>query len=391
MKKYDFDREIDRRNTNSLKWDVKESELPMWVADMDFEAAPPIKEAIKKIAEFGVFGYQILPDEWYFSIMNWWKRRHNFDIKKEWLIFSTGVIPAVTSIVKRITEVGDNIVIQTPVFDIFFHSIENTGRHTVENKLLFDGEKYSIDFDDLEKKLSNPICTLFILCNPHNPIGKIWSKEELEKIGSLCKKYSVTVLSDEIHCDICAPQFNYTPFASVNKECADNSITCVSASKAFNFAGLQTAAVIVPGESLRNRVERGLNSDEVAEPNAFAACATIAAFTKGEEWLDEFREYVEKNRRFAYSFIEKEIPCLNAISQNATYLMWIDCKNITGDTDELCEYIRRKTGLYITAGSQYRGDSKTFVRINIACPLSRVKDGLNRLKDGINSYLSAKK
>lgn len=381
--KYNFDELTDRRNTNSLKWDVGENELPMWVADMDFKTAPEVIDAVIARAKSGIYGYQIVPDEWYKAVAGWWTSRHNFEVEEEWLCFCTGVIPAVTSAVKRITNVGDNVVVQTPVYDIFFHSVENTGRHVLENKLSYDGEKYSIDFADLEAKLSDPLTTMLILCNPHNPAGKVWAREELVKIGALCKKYGVTVLSDEIHCDLTEPNVEYTPFASASEECKSISVTCVAASKAFNLAGLQSAAVIIPDEGLRNKIVRGLNSDEVAEPNAFAIAATIAAFTKGGEWLDELREYISENRRTAAKFIERELPELKVIGQDATYLMWIDCSAVTYDAEKLCDNIRKKTGLFITAGNQYRGNGHFFVRINVACPRVRLLDGLARFKEGV--------
>lgn len=388
--KYNFDELTDRRNTNSLKWDVGENELPMWVADMDFKTAPEVIDAVIARAKSGIYGYQIVPDEWYKAVAGWWTKRHNFEVEEEWLCFCTGVIPAVTSAVKRITNVGDNVVVQTPVYDIFFHSVENTGRHVLENKLSYDGEKYSIDFADLEAKLADPLTTMLILCNPHNPAGKVWAWEELVKIGALCKKYGVTVLSDEIHCDLTEPNVEYTPFASASEECKSISVTCVAASKAFNLAGLQSAAVIIPDEGLRNKIVRGLNSDEVAEPNAFAIAATIAAFTEGGEWLDELREYISENRKTAAKFIERDLPELKLVGQDATYLLWIDCSAVTYDAEKLCEYIRKKTGLFITAGNQYRGNGNLFVRINVACPRVRLLDGLARLKEGVNGFSGKK-
>ena len=388
--KYNFDELTDRRNTNSLKWDVGENELPMWVADMDFKTAPEIADSVIARAKSGIYGYQIVPDEWYKAVAGWWTRRHNFEVKEEWLCFCTGVIPAVTSAVKRITNVGDNVVVQTPVYDIFFHSVENTGRHVLENKLAYDGEKYSIDFADLERKLSDPLTTMLVLCNPHNPAGKVWARDELVKIGALCKRYGVTVLSDEIHCDLTEPNVEYTPFASASEECKSISVTCVAASKAFNLAGLQSAAVIIPDEGLRNKIVRGLNSDEVAEPNAFAVAATIAAFTEGGEWLDELREYISENRKTAAKFIERDLPELKLVGQDATYLLWIDCSAVTYDAEKLCEYIRKNTGLFITAGNQYRGNGNLFVRINVACPRVRLLDGLARLKEGVIGFSGKK-
>lgn len=389
--KYNFDEKTQRRGTNSLKWDVNEDELPMWVADMDFKAPPEVIKALQNKLNQGIFGYQIVPQEWYSAIINWWKTRHNTEIKAEWLSFCTGVIPAITSAIKRITNHGDNVLVQTPVYDIFFHSVENTGRHVLENKLLYKNGVYCFDFKDLEEKLANPNTTMMILCNPLNPAGKIPSAEELAKIGALCKKYGVTVLSDEIHCDITASGREYVPFMRVSEEYRDISVTCIAASKAFNLAGLQSAAVCVPNKVLRNKIFRGLNSDEVAEPNAFAVCATVAAFNECGEWLDELREYLFKNRAFAEEFLHKNLPEVLPVKAEATYLIWVDCAKVTGDAEELCAFIRKTTGLYITAGGQYRGNGKTFVRINAACCRETLKDGLNRFAAGVKAFLSREK
>lgn len=388
---YDFSVLTDRRNTNSLKWEVDENVLPMWVADMDFKTAPEIIEAIQKKVSKGILGYTIIPDDWYKAIINWWGRRHNFKIDKEWLIFCTGVVPAISSAVRKMTSVGENILVQTPVYNIFFNSIKNNGRNVVENKLLYDGKEYSIDFEDLENKLSDPQTTMMILCNPHNPIGKIWDKETLKRIGELCFKHHVLVLSDEIHCDLTDTQYEYTPFASVSEICANNSITCIAPTKAFNIAGVQTAAVVVPNEFFRHKINRALNTDEVAEPNAIAMEATIAAFTKGEKWLNELRYYIEENKKVAEKFIESELPELYIVPSHATYLLWIDCNKITQDTDYLCRFLYSEAGLYVSAGETYGENGKGFVRINIACPKERLENGLTRLKKGIQLFKKVNK
>lgn len=383
---FDFDKIVDRRNTYSLKWDIPENELPMWVADMDFQTAPEITKALTKRAEQGIYGYSIIPDEWYDAIKGWWSKRHNFNIEKGWLQFCCGTIAAVSCAVKRITNTGDNVVVQTPVYNIFFNSIENHGRHVLENKLKYEDYEYSIDFDDLEEKLKNPLTTMMILCNPHNPVGRIWSSEELEKIGELCNKYNVTVVSDEVHCDLTDPGCEYVPFASVSEICRKVSITCISPSKSFNVAGLHSAAVIIPNERLRNIMVRGLNSDEVAEPNIFAVDGTVAAYTKGEKWLDELRDYLYENKKTVKKFLEKELPEISLVKSKATYLLWLDCCKIGGNTSELCRFIRRETGLYLSDGGVYRGNGDKFMRMNIACQNEKVKDGLLRLKEGVIAY-----
>ncbi len=383
---YNFDKIVNRRNTNSMKWNVADNELPMWVADMDFETAPEIMEAIQKRAAHGCFGYTDVPDEWYDAYISWWRNRHDFTIKKDWLMFCTGVVPAISSIVRKLTTPAEKVLIQTPVYNIFFNSILNNGRKVLESPLVFDGESYHIDFDDLERKLSDPQTTLMILCNPHNPAGNIWSRKELERIGELCFKHHVVVVSDEIHCDITRPGTSYIPFASVSDKCKYNSVTCIAPTKTFNIAGLQTAAISVPDEVLRHKVWRGINTDEVAEPNVFAVEAAVAAFNNGAAWLDELRKYIFDNKDYALEYIAKEIPELKAVYSDATYLLWVYLKDMPGCAEQMAEYIRNETGLYISCGNQYGGDGSSFVRMNLACPREVLEDGLRRLKEGVWLY-----
>ena len=386
MARYNFDEMIDRRKTDSLKWDIPEGQLPMWVADMDFKTAPEIMDAIKEKADEGAFGYTIVPDRWYDAYKMWWKERHDFTIESEWLMFCTGVIPALSSIVRKMTTVGEKILVQTPVYNIFFNSIVNNGRYIVENPLINDENCYHINFEELEKKLSDTQTTMMILCNPHNPVGKIWSKEELERIGELCYKYGVIVVSDEIHCDITTPGKGYIPFASVSDKCRDISISCVAPTKAFNMAGLQTSAIIVPNERMRAKVNRGINTDEVAEPNYFAIQAAVAAFTKGGEWLDELRTYIYENKMTVKKYIDENLKDVKTEVTDATYLMWIDCRNITDDSKRLAAFIRKNTGLYVSAGEQYGKAGEGYIRMNVACCREALNDGLERFKNGINMY-----
>lgn len=383
---YDFDAVIDRRNTNSLKWNVAETELPMWVADMDFQTAPEIREALKRRLEHGIFGYSDIPEEWTEAYVDWWQSRHHFSMKKEWLMFVTGVVPAISSAVRKLTTPGENVVIQTPVYNIFFNSIVNNGRNVLENPLRYEQGQYRMDLEDLEKKLSNPQTTMMILCNPHNPVGKIWDRDTLEQVGELCKKHHVILLSDEIHCDLTIPGKEYVPFASVSEVCRENSITCIAPTKAFNLAGLQTAAIAVPNEALRNKMYRAINTDEVAEPNAFAVQAAVAAFREGGPWLEALREYLLENRTFAADYLAREIPNLKPVSSEATYLLWIDCGELLGDAGELARYLRSQTGLYVSEGRQYGRSGAHFLRMNLACPRSLLEDGLRRLKEGTLKY-----
>ena len=381
--KYNFDLPVNRRGTYSLKWDVPENELPMWVADMDFETAPEIREAIMRRASHGIFGYTAVPEEWYWAIGSWWQERYHFCMEKDWVIFCTGVVPAISSIVRKMTDVGEKIVLLTPVYNIFFNSIVNNGRYVIESALRYENGGYSIDLPDLEEKLAAPQATMMIFCNPHNPIGKIWDRDTLEKVGELCEKYHVLVVSDEIHCDLTDPGREYLPFASVSESCRNNSITCIAPTKTFNLAGLQTAAVVVPDGSLRHKVWRGLNTDEVAEPNVFAVTAAIAAWEKGAPWLEELRAYLFENKCAAAKFIQTQIPEVSLVRSEATYLLWLDCRKVTENDKKLAGFLRAETGLYLCAGSEYGKAGRGFLRMNIACTREVLEEGLTQLKRGI--------
>ena len=383
---FDFDRIIDRRNTHSYKWDVKADELPMWVADMDFGTEPAVVEAIEKRLRQGAFGYNTVPDSFRESIIRWWQRRHRFTMEKEWILYCTGVVPAISSIVRKMTEIGDDIVVLAPVYNIFYNSILNNGRKVLASELRYADGSYTIDYADLEEKLSRETTSLFIFCNPHNPIGKVWDRPTLERIAELCIKHDVLVVSDEIHCDLTHIGHAYIPFASLSKEIADRTISCIAPTKTFNIAGLQTAAIVIPNPEIRKQVDRGINTDEVAEPNTFAIQAAEAAFDEGEEWLEELREYLELNREFLIGSLKELVPEIQVIEAEATYLAWIDCAAITEDTKALCAFIREKTGLYLSAGDIFGGNGSRFVRWNYACPKSLLEDGIQRFVEGVALY-----
>ncbi len=388
--RYDFDRVIDRRGTDAVKWQTAENELPMWIADMDFDAAPEIKEALRTRVERGVFGYSDLTDEWYGAVTGWWRRRYGFAVDRSWLMFCTGVVPAISSIVRKLTTPAEKVVLTTPVYNIFYNSVLNNGRVVSESRLRYAGGRYTVDFDDLERRLADPQASLMILCNPHNPVGRLWTAEELGRIGELAARYGVTVVSDEIHCDITAPGTRYVPFASVSDVCRDNSVTCVAPTKSFNLAGLQTAAVFCADPRLRHKVWRGLNTDEVAEPNSFAAAAAVAAYTRGEAWLDEMRAYVFENERLIRERLARTAPELCAVPSEATYLMWIDCAGLAG-VDEPARFIRETSGLYLAEGSHYGAGGAGFVRLNAACPRRFCEDALDRLGESLRQYRAGRK
>ena len=383
---FNFDKEINRRNTKAEKWKVEENELPMWVADMDFEAAPVIRKALETRFKHGIFGYSGITDEWYEAYIGWWKHRHNFTLQKDWLIFTTGVVPAISSMVRKLTTPAEKVLIQTPVYNIFFNSILNNGRVALESPLVLKNNRYEMDFEQLEKDLSDTQTTLMILCNPQNPGGRIWTKEELIRVAKLCKKYGVTVISDEVHCDLTVKGKKYVPFASVSDTAREISITCMSPGKSFNIAGLHTAAVSVPNEILRNKVNRGLNTDEVAEPNAFAIEAAVAAYSGGAEWLDALNGYLDESRKIVLDFIAGEIPEIKVIEKEATYLFWIDVRGLKNAGKGFAKELRLTTGLYLIDGRAYGKAGEGFIRMNIACTKKNLKDGLERLKTGVRLW-----
>lgn len=389
---YDFTSMIPRRNTDSVKWDVKPNELPMWVADMDFKVAPEIRDAMRQKIDFGIFGYEEPHDDYFQAVIDWYTKEHHATPKKEWMFLSTGVVPTISSSVRRVSNVGDNVLVQAPVYNIFYNSIVNNGRHVLSSDLVDDpnNHQYHIDFADLERKLAEPLTTMMILCNPHNPIGKVWSRDELIKINQLCIKHSVTLLSDEIHGDLVFQGDDYTPMFSLPDDLIQNIIVCVSPSKTFNVAALHAATVIIPNQALRDKVNRGINTDELGEPNLLAIPGTIAAYTKAGQWVHELREHIKANYQTVVDFCQKNIPDVTVVPSTATYLVWIDVSQLTDDSAKLESFIRSQTGLYVSAGTVYGGDGNHFLRMNIASPASMIDDGLNRLKNGIEQFKQSK-
>lgn len=379
--KYNFDLTTDRKNTHSYKWDhsKKDNRLPMFVADMDFEVLPEIKDVLHRRVDIASYGYTMIMDEYFDAVINWWKMRHDVEYKKEWLIYSNGVIPAISSIVRRITKPGDNVLTLSPVYNTFYSSILNNGRKLVQSKLVENNGKFAIDFDDLEEKMEDSHTELFIFCNPHNPIGTIWSKEDILKIGNLSKKYGVTVLSDEIHCDIVDPGKQYNPYLLYCGDNFDNTIICLSAAKVFNLSGLQCSACVIPNEDLRNYINRGLNNDEVAEPNFFAMDANTVAFHYGEEYVKQLNAYLFNNKEYVVQFFKKNIPDARVINEGSTYLLWIDIQKYITDSVSFVKELDEETGLLLCDGKRYGPNGEGFVRMNIATSLANVKDGCDRL------------
>ena len=386
MKMSRFDKPIDRRGSLSYKWNVGEDELPMWVADMDFEAPEAVVDAIVERAKHGVYGYSYTPDEFFESVSKYYVRRHGFAFDTEWMIYSSGIVAAISSVVRWLTRPNENVLIQAPVYNIFYNSIINNGRRVLSSDLVYKDGAYSIDFYDLENKLSDPQTSLMILCNPHNPVGKIWSADELKQIGELAAKYGVIVLSDEIHCDITLPGCEYTPFASVSEVCANIAITAIAGSKTFNIAGLQSAVIAVKDGILRHRVFRGINTDEVGEPNAFSIGANIAAFTRCDGWVDELRVYLAENRRIATEYIGANIKELKVTPAEATYLLWVDISDVCSDSVMFAKFLRQEAGLFVCDGAEYGECGRTFLRINLATRRELVIEGMKRLEKGVKLF-----
>ncbi len=384
--KYDFDTCPDRRGTDAVKWHIAEGELPMCVADMDFAVAPEIAAAIQKRSAHPVYGYTILPERWADAIIGWTKTRYGYTPEKAWLQFCTGIVPAIASMLRRLTAPGDGILIQTPVYNAFLGTIRENGRQIVENPLLYENGEYSIDFDDLEKKLARPDVTMMLICNPHNPIGKPWNAQELGRIAALCRAHHVIPVCDEIHCDLTDPGITYTPFLTVSDICREDGIVCIAPTKTFNLAGLHTSCLIIPNEGLRARVHAGLGGDGQTGVNAFAGAATVAAYEEGGPWLDELRQYLFDNKLFVRDFLRNELPEISMPTAQATYLLWLDCSALPGDKTELASFIRKKTGLFLNSGISYGESGRDFMRLNIACPRSMLEDGLTRLKQGIEAF-----
>ncbi|WP_320035273.1 MalY/PatB family protein [Halarcobacter sp.] len=390
--RYNFDKVIDRNNTNSSKWDTtEEGVLPMWVADMDFKAPTEIIDSILIRGIHGVFGYTMIPEKFYDAEIFWWEKRHNFSIKKEWILPTVGVIPSLSATVQAFCQEGDKVLIQSPVYNYFNTSIINNKCEVVTNDLIYKNNKYTIDFIDFEEKLKDEKLKLFILCNPHNPVGRVWTKDELTKMAELCIKHNVIILSDEIHRDLVYSDSKYTPIASISEEILQNSITCTAPSKTFNLAGLKTSNIIVANEEFRKKIDRSLNINESIEPNVFGIEALISAYTYGDEWLDQLLIYLEKNRDLAIDYIKKYIPELVVIKPEATYLLWIDCSKLNIQSEQLVKKIKELGKLRIASGITYGKSGENFIRINIACPLKTLEDGLNRLQNSINQIKKEEK
>lgn len=388
---YDFSRPTDRRGTDSYKWDsAPEADIiPLWVADMDFETFPGITEALQRRVAHGIFGYTRVPEAYYEAVCRWFDKRHGWHINREHIIYTSGVVPAVSAVIKALTLPGDQVIVQGPVYNCFFSSIRNNGCEMVSNSLIYNKEelRYEIDFDDLERKLKHERARLMLLCNPHNPGGRVWTRDELTRVAELCHKYGVRVVSDEIHCELTLYDNEYVPFGSLPDELSRGSITCCSPSKAFNTAGLQIANIVCRDAEVRNRIDRAININEVCDVNPFGVIALQAAYSdEGYEWLTQLRAYISANYDLLRERFARELPKCKVMRMEGTYLAWIDCSELHITSDEIEEMLMHENKVWVNAGSMYGAEGAAFIRINMACTSELLNEGITRIVNGLGAY-----
>ena len=381
---YDFDKIINRAETNNVKYDLREAYfgkgevLPMWVADMDFETPDFIRQAIIERAKHPIYGYSFRPEAYFNSIIKWVKRRHSWQLKKDWILFAPGIVPALNLATMAYTKAGDGILVQPPVYFPFFTAVTNHNRKLIENQLVFHDGKYIIDFDDLERKARNT--RMFFLSNPHNPVGRLWTTEELQKIGEICVKNEVIIIADEIHCDLILPGHTYTPMASISPDISRNTVTCIAPSKTFNIAGMATSSVIIEDEELRKKFADTIEAVHVGSGNLFGNIASVAAYTHGDKWLDELLLYIDKNFKLLDEFLKNEIPLLGLVKAEATYLAWIDFRKTGLSDDEIKRKLLDQANLGLSPGPIFGSGGEGFQRMNLATPRSNVVKALENLK-----------
>ena len=388
---YDFSRPTERRGTDSYKWDsAPETDIiPLWVADMDFETFPCITEALQRRVAHGIFGYTRVPEAYYEVVCNWFGKHHGWHINREDIIYTSGVVPAVSAVIKALTLPGDQVIVQGPVYNCFFSSIRNNGCEMVSNSLIYNKEelRYEIDFDDLERKLKHERARLMLLCNPHNPGGRVWTRDELTRVAELCHKYGVRVVSDEIHCELTLYDNEYVPFGSLPDELSRGSITCCSPSKAFNTAGLQIANIVCRDAEVRNRIDRAININEVCDVNPFGVIALQAAYSdEGYEWLTQLRKYISANYDLLLERFARELPKCKVMRMEGTYLAWIDCSELHISSDEIEEMLMHENKVWVNAGSMYGAEGAAFIRINMACTSELLNEGITRIVNGLGAY-----
>ena len=380
---YDFDKIISRRGTNCVKWDefTDPDIIPLWVADMDFETAPSVQQALLKRMQHGCFGYTLVPESYYNATIQWFQHRHGWSIERPSFIYTSGVVPAISAIIKAVTSPGDKVLVQTPVYNCFFSSIRNNGCTLAENPLKMEGNRYEVDWQDFEAKCADPSVKVFLLCNPHNPAGRVWTCQELVQMGNICLKHGVFVISDEIHCEFVMPGHTYTPFASISEDFAMNCAVCLSPSKAFNIAGLQIANIIVKNEKVRKRVDKAININEVCDVNPFGVIALQAAYSaEGEEWLNQLCHYISDNYLMACQLFTEALPQCPVTTLEGTYLMWVDIRATGKTSRQVTDHLLRKAKVYVNCGTMYgEATGEGYIRINLATRRNLSEEGIMRI------------
>ncbi|MBA4494568.1 MalY/PatB family protein [Paenactinomyces guangxiensis] len=393
--RYEFDRMIDRYQTASEKWDGAEkifgeqNLLPMWVADMDFRSPEPVIEAMKQRVEHGVFGYNLRPDSYYEAIKDWMAVRHNWTIQQDWICYSPGVMPAISLIISYFSEPGDSVLIEPPVYPPFSQVVTRHGRKLVTNPLQYDNGRYQINFADLKRKLDNGV-KIMLLCSPHNPVGRVWTRQELTQLGEMCLERNVLVVADEIHADLVYQGSSHTPFSSISEDFAQQSIVCTAPTKTFNLAGIQTANIIIPNPKLREKFKFAIENYFLQFSNTYGMIATERAYRDGAEWLDQCLKYVEQNLRFLTAYVEKQIPEIKVVHPEGTYLAWLDCRELGMDAKTLEQFMLKQANVALVAGDTFGHEGKGFMRMNLATPRVLLDEGLQRIGRAIKSYRESK-
>ena len=379
--KYNFDEPVVRRGTNCVKWDETADPdiIPMWVADMDFRVAPAIQKALEDRVAHGVFGYSIVPESYYEAVISWFRRRHQWEISRESILYTTAVVPAVSCVIKALTMPGEKVLILSPAYNCFFSSIRNNGCEVLESPL---ASEFKVDWQDFEQKCADEKTTLFLLCNPHNPCGRVWTREELQRMYDICHRHGVTVISDEIHCELIMPGYEFVPFGTVTDDC----VVMNSPSKNFNTAGLQIANIICTNPEWRRRIDRAININEVCDVNPFGIVALQAAYNDSEDWLDALNLYLWENYKTLCDFFAREMPQLKVTRLEGTYLVWVDHSALGISTDEFFNRLLDEGHVWVSAGTMYGPQTgEGFIRINIACPRSQLNEALRRIASVVNS------
>ncbi|SDB28071.1 MalY/PatB family protein [Butyrivibrio sp. INlla16] len=392
---YNFDKIVDRKNTSSLKYDFgperkkRDDLLPLWVADMDFKLPDEVIEDIEKRVKHGIFGYTDPKDDYKTALRNWYLKRHGFEIKDNWNVLTPGVVYAIATAIRALTDKGDAILIQQPVYYPFAETVKQNGRKLVNNQLVYKNGHYEIDFDDFEKKIISENVKLFLLCSPHNPVGRVWTKDELTRIADICKKHDVYVFADEIHSDFIYKGNKHTPYISLGEEYTGKLIVGTSPSKTFNIAGLQIANIIIPNEEIRRVFVAENEAAGYSQCNAVGLTATMSAYTKGEKWLDELIEYLEGNVSYVKDFLKEKLPQIHLIEPEGTYLIWLDFSEFTDNHKELEKLIVDEAHLWLDPGIIFGRETALFERINIACPRKILEQAMTQLYEGVRNHDSS--